>query len=392
TNTGNNALATSGTLTIKAKTANRAMSLAGGSAFDISGAEITAIATGATGPIVIGDAASTGVMTVGAAVNLAGKTLTLNAGSITDTGTQTITATNVTLNANGNIGSSGDRINVAATNLGVNTTAGGSAFVATGAINMGVGSAASNVAGTLDLLAGGAVTQTASTGNITAGTLKVQNSAANSPITLTNSGNNAGTIDLQATSAGAIQYTDVNGFDVATVLTTGNATLSAGGTVTQSGAISASGLALTGTGGDHNLRHAGNAVTTLAANTSSIDYGQAGALTVGTVAGVVGVTTAVAARIETTGAASDLTLANAVTSNGAGDAIVLKAGSSNAAGTSTGGKLINSVGAGGIVASAGRYLVYSGDPATTSEGVTGYRKRYNTSSSFTPGGSANMFL
>ncbi|WP_293602777.1 YDG domain-containing protein [Polaromonas sp. 24-63-21] len=392
TNTGNNALATSGALTIKAKTANRAMSLAGASAFDISGAEITAIATGATGSIVIGDTASSGVLTVGNNIGLSGKTLTLNAGSITDTGTQLITATHVTLNANGNIGSSGDRINVAATNLGVNTTAGGSAFVATGAINMGVGTAASNVTGTLDLLANGAVTQTASTGNITAGTLKVQNSAANSPITLTNSGNNAGTINLQATSAGAIQYTDVNGFDVAAVLTTGNATLSAGATVTQSGAISASGLALTGTGGNHTLRHAGNAVTTLAANTGSIDFSQAGALTVGTVAGVAGVTTAVAAKIETTGAASDLTLANAVTSNGTGDAIVLKAGSSNAAGTSTGGKLVNSVGASGIVASAGRYLAYSGDPATTTEGMAGYNKRYNTSSSFTPGGSANMFL
>ncbi len=393
-NTGNNAFSTSGVLTLKPKTAGRAMSIAGSSAFDLSTLEMARFlgATGVTGPIVVGDTASTGVMTIGAAVNLAGKTLTLNAGSIADTGTQLITATNVTLHANGNIGSSGDRINVAATNLGVNTTAGGSAFVATGAINMGVGSAASNVAGTLDLLAGGAVTQTASTGNITAGTLKIQNSAANSPITLTNSGNNAGTINLQATSAGAIQYTDVNGFDVAAVLTTGNATLSAGGAVTQSGAISASGLALTGAGGDHNLRHAGNAVTTLAANTGSIDYSQTGALTVGTVAGVAGVTTAVAAKIETTGAASDLTLVNAVTSNGTGDAIVLKAGSSNAAGTSTGGKLVNSVGASGIVASAGRYLVYSGDPAATAEGVTGYNKRYNTSSSFTPGGSANMFL
>jgi len=162
--------------------------------------------------------------------------------------------------------------------------------------------------------------------------------------------------------------------------------------VTQAGAISASGLALAGTGGDHTLRHAGNAVTTLAANTRSIDYSQAGALTVGTVAGVVGVTTAVAAKIETTGAASDLTLANAVTSSGTGDAIVLKAGSSNAAGTSTGGKLVNNAGVNGISAVSGRYLVYSGDPGTTTEGVTGYNKRYNTSSSFTPGGSANMFL
>ncbi|MES2685441.1 MAG: YDG domain-containing protein, partial [Pseudomonadota bacterium] len=406
-NLGNNALATTGTLTIKAKTANRAMSLKGASAFDISDAEITAIATGATGPIVIGDAASTGVMTIGAALNLAGKTLTLNAGSITDTGTQLITATNVTLNANGQIGtSSANGIDIAATNLSVNTTGNGNAFVRTGAINLGVGTGASNLgSGTLDLIATGAVTQTATTGNVIAGTLQVKTLAnAGAAITLTNSGNNVGAVNLQArdladgaNAAGAIQYTDTNGFDLAAVATTGNATLSAGGAVTQSGAIAAAGLALAGTGA-YTLRHAGNALTTLAANTGSIDYSQTSALAVGTVAGVAGVTTTGAAKIETTGAASNLTLNNAVTSAATGDAIVLKAGSSNAAGVATGGQLNNTLGAAGIVATSGRYLVYSGDPGTpgdpltTTEGVAGYSKRYNTSASFTPAGSSSMFL
>ncbi|MDO9358081.1 MAG: YDG domain-containing protein, partial [Polaromonas sp.] len=174
--------------------------------------------------------------------------------------------------------------------------------------------------------------------------------------------------------------------------TTGNATLSAGGAVTQSGAISATGLALAGTGGAYTLRHAGNAVTTLAAQTGSIDYSQTGALAVGTVAGIVGVSTTGAAKIETTGAASSLTLNNAVTSSGTGDAIVLKAGSSNAAGVATGGQLINNAGVNGISAVSGRYLVYSGDPALTAEGVAGYSKRYNTAAGFTPGGSSSMFL
>ncbi|MDP2819258.1 MAG: YDG domain-containing protein, partial [Polaromonas sp.] len=401
TNTGNNAFSTSGTLTLKPKTAGQAMSLAGAAAFDLTALEMARFATGVAGPIIIGDTASTGVLTIGAPVSLAGKTLTLNAGSMTDTGTQTLTATNVTLNANGQIGTgSANGIDIAAINLSVNTTGNANAFVRTGAVNLGVGTGGSNLgSGTLDLTATGAVTQTATTGNVTAGTLQVKTLVnAGAAITLTNSGNNVGAVNVQSrnladavNAGGAIQYTDTNGFDVAAVATTGNATLSAGGAVTQSGAISASGLALTGTGGNHTLRHTGNAVTTLAANTGSIDYSQAGALTVGTVAGVVGVTTAVAAKIETTGAASDLTLANAVTSNGTGDAIVLKAGSSNAAGTSTGGQFIMGIG-GSIAASAGRYLVYSGNPATTTEGVTGYNKRYNTSSSFTPGGSANMFL
>ncbi len=393
TNTASNALRTSGVLTIKAKTASRAMSLGGASGFDLSTGEIASIAAGATGPIVIGDTSSSGILTIGNNIGLGGKTVTLNAGSMTDTGTPTISALNVTLNANGQIGtSSANGIDIAATNLNVNTTGNASAFVRTGAINLGVGTSASSVgSGTLDLTASGAVTQTATTGNITAGTLKVQNLTANAPITLTNSGNNATTVNLRATGTGAIQYTSSAGFDVAAVTTGGNATLSSGGSVTQSGAIAAAGLALTGTGGAHTLRHTGNAVTTLAANTGSVDYSQAGALAVGTVAGVVGVTTTGTANIETTGAASDLTLNNAVTSGASGDAIVLKAGSSNAAGTSTGGQFIMGVG-GSIAASAGRYLVYSGDPGVTTEGVTGYSKRYNTAATFTPGGSNSMFL
>jgi hypothetical protein len=402
TNTGNNAFITSGTLTLKAKTAGQAMSLGGASAFDLSATEIARFASGATGPIVIGDSASTGVLTIGSAISLAGKTLTLNAGSITDTGSVPVTATNLTLNANGQIGTDGSNgIDVVATNLNVNTTNNGNAFVrSTAAVNFGVGSSGSNVAGTLDLTTTGNVTQTAGTGNIAAGTLKVKTlSAGTATVTLTNAGNDAGVIDLRsrnagdtANAAGAIQYTDTSGFDVAALATTGNASLSAGGNVTQSGAINAAGLALKGAGGAYTLRHAGNAVTTLAANTGSIDYSQANALAVGTVAGVVGVDNTGVAKVETTGAASDLTLNAVVKSGATGDAVVLKAGSSNAAGVVTGGKFVNGVGTGAINAANGRYLVYTGDPGTTNEIVTGFSKRYNTDASFTPGGSSNMFL
>jgi hypothetical protein len=106
----------------------------------------------------------------------------------------------------------------------------------------------------------------------------------------------------------------------------------------------------------------------------------------------VGVDNTGAARIETTGAASYLTLNAVVTSAAAGDAVVLKAGSANAAGVVTGGRFVNNVGAGAITTAAGRYLVYTGDPATTNENMTGYSKRYNTAASFTPGGSDSMFL
>ncbi|MBA4326787.1 MAG: hypothetical protein C0428_01005, partial [Polaromonas sp.] len=403
TNTGNNAFSTSGMLTLKPKTAGQAMSLAGASAFDLSALEIARFVGGAAGPIVIGDTASTGAMTIGSPISMAGEALTLNAGSITDTGSNAITAANLTLYANGQIGSDGTNgIDVAAaTNLNVNTTNNGNAFVrSTAAINFGAAGSGSSVAGTLDVTTTGNVTQTAGTGNIAAGTLKVKTlSAGTATVTLTNTGNNAAAVHLQSrdagdtgNAAGAIQYTDTNGFDVAALATTGNATLSAGGSVTQSAAINATGLALKGAGGAYTLRNAGNAVTTLAANTGSIDYSQASALAVGTVAGVVGVDNTGAARIETTGASSDLTLNAVVKSAAAGDAVVLKAGSSNAAGVVTGGKFVNNAGAGAIATANGRYLVYTGDPGTTNEIVTGFSKRYNTAASFTPGGSANMFL
>ncbi len=398
-NAGGDALTTSGTLTLKPKAAGQAMSLAGAAAFDLSAAEFTAISTGATGPIVIGDTASTGVLTIGGAVNLTGKTLTLNAGSITDAGVQTITAQNVTLNANGQIGTSNvNGIDIAASNLSINTTGNANAFVRTGAINMGAGGSTLG-SGTLDLTATGAVTQTVGTGNITAGTLNVKTLVdAGAAITLTNNANDAAVVNLKtrnladtSNAAGVIQYSDATGFDVAAIATTSNATLSATGAVTQSGAIAATGLALTGTGGAYTLNDAGNAITTLAANTGSINYRQSGELFVGTV-GVVGVATTGTARIETTGAASNLTLNNAVTSGATGDAVVLKAGSGNAAGVSTGGQLINNVGAGGIVASSGRYLAYSGNPDFTTEGVTGYAKRYNEDATFVPAGTASTFV
>lgn len=377
--------------------------MGGSAAFDISTAEFTDLSVGATGPIVIGDSTSTGALTIGTAISLAGKSVTLNAGSISDVGVKTITATNLTLNAQGQIGSdSSNGIDVAVSNLSVNTSGNANAFVRSGAVNLGVGSSAgANVgSGTLDLTATGNVTQTASTGNLTAGTLKVKTlSAGTASITLTNGSNDVAAIDLKArnagdtaNAAGALQYSDANGFDVAALATTGNATLTAGAAVSQSGAVVANGLALTGSDGAYTLRHSGNAVTTLAASTGSVDYRQAGSLSVGTV-GVAGVTTTGSARIETTGTSANLTLNNAVTSSATGDAVVLKAGSANAAGVATGGQLVNNVGASGIQASNGRYLVYSGDPASTLEGVSGYSKRYNSDASYQPAAdSGNLFL
>ncbi len=226
-------------------------------------------------------------------------------------------------------------------------------------------------------------------------------------ITLTNTGNAVGTLTLQTRNsadadrtAGAIQFGSSAGYAVAGVNAgtgagaVGNVSLDSGGAVTQTGAVVANGLALIGSGGSFTLRNAGNVATTVAANTGSVDYAQAGALAVGTVGSTVGVTTSGVAAVETTGAASGLTLNSAVTSTAnSGTSIVLKAGSANAAGTATGGQFINNVGAGGISVQAGaRYAVYSGDPGTTTEGLSGYSKRYNQNASFALPADGNSYF
>ena len=265
------------------------------------------------------------------------------------------------------------------------------------AINVAINGAITSTNNVVSITTTGAVTQ-ADTGKITAGTLNVKTLAAGgAAIKLNSSDNEVGVVNLQARNreddayaAGAIQYADANGFDVASIATTSDVTLKAGGAVTQSGGITATGLALTGTGGAYTLHHEDNAVTTLAADTGSVSYKQKTELAVGTVNDVSGVSrvrgvrTTGTTQIETQNANADLTLDEAVTSDAFGDAIILKAGSDNAAGVSTGGQLINRVGADGIKAFNGRYLVYSGDPDRTTEGVERYAKRYNADATYVP--------
>ena len=318
-------------------------------------------------------------------------TLAVNTtGAITQSGALAVTGV-TTLAA----GSASDiTLNTAANNFSTVAITSGNNVVLRDANALVLG--ASTTAASLSVVAGADITQS---GIVITPTFNAKTlSAGVANITLTNSANNVTTVNLQARNAGdtangsgAIQYADATGFDVAAISTTGNATLSASGVVTQSGAVTATGLALTGAGGAYTLNNASNAITTLAANTGSVDFKQTGALIVGTV-GTAGVTTTGVARIETTGAASNLTLNNAVTSSASGDAVILKAGSANAAGVSTGGQFINNVGATGIMAASGRYLVYSGAPDTTTEGMTGYSKRYNSDLNAVPATANSTFL
>ncbi len=327
-NTGANALQTTGVLTLKPSSAATAMSLAGAAAFDLTAAEITNLAGGVTGAgsIVIGDAAaSTGAMTIGAAVNFGAKTVTLNAGSFTDGNTvgRTITAGPLNLNArSGAIGAAAANgaIDVAATNLTVNTVNQNAFVNSAGTVNFGAG-ASSVGTGNLTVTvsgAGNAITQSAG-GAITANTLTLTTNNASATLnTATNAITNLGATAL---GAGALNLLDAGGLAVTgAVAASGGVTLNtsgalaanntvnagagnvsltttgAGNAITQNatGVITAGTLALTTTNANATLNAATNAITNLGAatlGTGSLNLLDAGGLAVsGAVAATSGIT------------------------------------------------------------------------------------------------------
>ncbi|WP_161958002.1 beta strand repeat-containing protein, partial [Azospirillum palustre] len=142
-----------------------------------------------------------------------------------------------------------------------------------------------STAGSVALVAGGPVTQS---GALTAGSLSVRTlKDGGAAITLTNSGNDAGSIDLRtlnadgtANAAGAITYSDVNGLTTATVGTASAATLAARGSIgTLAGTAAALGVTTDG---------AFNIGTITVGGTLTVTAGgavtQSGAITANTVA------------------------------------------------------------------------------------------------------------
>lgn len=111
-------------------------------------------------------------------------------------------------------------------------------------------------------------------------------------------------------------------------------TLNSAGTVTQSAALTAGSLQLLGTGGTHTLTNTGNAVGTLAANTGSVDFVHAGALTIGTVNGTTGATVAgdFSAAVALNGGTLTLASGAAIATGGTGT-VTLSADAMDVSGT-----------------------------------------------------------
>lgn len=196
----------------------------------------------------------------------------------------------------------------------------------------------------------------------------------NGNITITSSGSSTATLDMPIIQipTGSLSVTGIRNVGVNNTINvpSGNVTLAAGsGFTVSSGSstnLTASGLLLSGTNATHTLNQGSYSVTTLAANTGTVNFVQSGTVTVGTVSSTDGVTASSNITVQVSGASSDVILNKPVTTTSG--TINIAAGqnftNNNASGT-------------GLVAGSGRYLVYSSNPTDTLEGMSGYSKHYN---------------
>ncbi|MBI3190605.1 hypothetical protein HYZ41_02790, partial [archaeon] len=239
-------------ITVQPSTAGTAIGLGtqnSGAGFNLNATSISKVkAIGGT-TINIGASGGTGDITLAGAVNFANNNFTLEGGKMTGSGV--ISGDSVTLRNNGgDIGSSGNAVNVTTAALSVNSTNNASAYLAD---TRGFALGASNVGtGTLSISAGSTSAGITQSGAVTAGHLAVTNTAGT---TVLNNTNNAIS-------------------DLATFNATGRAvTIVNKNALTQSGALTASSLTYTNTtsnAGDTTLTNSGNNVGSLGAiNTSA---------------------------------------------------------------------------------------------------------------------------
>jgi hypothetical protein len=206
-------------------------------------------------------------------VNTMGLTTSGNTSlSSTNTVTQSeaITAAGLELlGANGvyDLGTINNAVSVLAGNTGTVTFLDNTGF-SVGMVN----AAGLTTSGDATLLSAGAVTQSQL---ISAAGLRLSGTGT---FTLQNAGNDVTTLAANPTG-GDLKYTDSSGFSIGTVDTlsginvgANRVTLTAGGAVTQTAAITAAGLELLGASGAYDLSTVDNAVTTLAGNTGSVKF------------------------------------------------------------------------------------------------------------------------
>ncbi len=275
------------TITVQPSTNNTAINLNGGSGgITLNSTALTKLKAAAPA-IVIGSNTGTGNVTIGGALDFAGKAVTIRGGAMSDANTtnRAITATTVNLQANNgnNVGASATNgeIDVIATNVSANTTGAGNAFIkSTGGYKVNT----STVGGTLNLstTSGSGLTQG---GVITAGTLAVNSTAGDVNFgTSTNMISNLGTVNVVGktftlSNGTAMAQTGALTADTLVLSSTGETTLNfSGNNVSKLGAVSTTGN-FTLANGDNNLATTSAAIN---AGTNNITLSTGiGKLTVG---------------------------------------------------------------------------------------------------------------
>ena len=128
--------------------------------------------------------------------------------------------------------------------------------------------------------------------------------AGSGSVTLLNSGAALNQINVNVSVDAAIS--GASGFTLASVTVGGTLSLTSSGLVTQTAALLAPNLAISGAGGNFQLTNAGNMIGVAAANTGSLNLvnGGGSALTIGAVGGLTGVTLSASGSIQQTGAQS----------------------------------------------------------------------------------------
>jgi filamentous hemagglutinin family protein len=202
---------------------------------------------------------------------------------------------------------------------------------------------------------------TATTANLYAGYLRLPSASNSLASTLAGVslavGNNTGSDFLYTSAGGLAANTSVDiltpsAFAVDTPLNagTGTVSISAGGAVSQTAAITAANLALLGSGASYSLTNIDNSIGTLAANTSAVTLADNTALTVGAVNATTGVASTGAVSLSANG---NLSLTSGGVTAGANSNVTLAAT----------GDFLNSVGSAAVqVSGTGSWLIYSAAP------------------------------
>jgi filamentous hemagglutinin family protein len=283
--------------------------------------------------------------------------VSVSAASIAASGNQAVTAANLKLAAaSGGIANSANALRIASATLALQTN-GGAVFLTSPGNGVTFGGSGVNLAGgALTLTAGGAIAQTAA---IHTGSLSVATTTG--AIALTNAGNSFGALTVTTTGSDNAAFAHSTVLSVASANVGGTLTLSAGGNISQSGAIHAAGLNVASSGGTIVLTNTGNAFATLAVSTTGGNLASLtdstavalGASTVGgtltlTGGGAITQTAAIhAANLTVATTSGAITLTN--TGNSFGALTVTTAGTDNASFANSGALAVASASVGGTL-------------------------------------------